>query len=212
MNTRSIAKASAAVFAAIAMLGVGGLTAGTALADDPSASPSAPFTPTANAGTIIIHDAPAPSDGGTNDLVPASVNGRTFTAYELGSYADVQVTGSSVTSMNLVNAPGVTNADVMAWIKAAAQGVNAANTSDDQLKLLDANNKIVYQGGSFVGDATNMSPLQFVARYFYGAGADKFSNDHANNKAMRLFAKAAQATLGAACSTVTTHTATGAQG
>lgn len=43
----------------------------------------------------------------------------------------------------------------------------------------------------FTGTAENLTPLQFVAKYFYGTAADRYGNQNASNTEMRLFAQAA---------------------
>lgn len=163
-------KSGIAAGALMAMLstGVAGLVASTSFAAD---------TP---ANTITIT---APT-AGTN-LKPPTVNGRNFTAYKLANYADVVVKDGTITSYNLSNATGIDNADLMTAIKAAVITDGAVETTFADVVTLGSDGGI-----TFKGDAENLSPMQFVGKYFYGSGADIYGNDHADKPEMRQFADA----------------------
>lgn len=177
MKTRLVARAAAAIVAAASMLGIGGVVANSAMAEDTT------FTPAA--GTITIF-APKTPDPNTTNMVPPTINGREFKAYKLASYSDVQTkdTDSShvITGMNLTTT--LTNADLDSWIRSAV--VNDGRVDSGFPVALDSDGSI-----SFTGDAANLTPIQFVAKYFYGTKADRYGNDNADSTAMRLFAQAA---------------------
>ncbi|RYQ09071.1 fimbrial subunit FimA [Bifidobacterium pseudolongum subsp. globosum] len=148
-----------------------------------------------NDGITII----APTASDDNNLVPATVNGRTFTAYKLADYRDVVVHDGSVTSYDLTPADGITNDELDAWIKAAA--VKGETVDPSLAGVLNPN-------GTFKDAAENMTPLQFIAKYMYGTGTDRYGNAQADNALMRAFATAAKADLKNAAN-VRTVTATG---
>lgn len=179
-------KSGIAAGALMAMLSTGaaGLVASTSFAAD---------TP---ANTITIT---APT-AGTN-LKPPTVNGRNFTAYKLANYADVVVKDGTITSYNLSNATGIDNADLMTAIKAAVITDGAVETTFADVVTLGSGGGITFKGA-----AENLSPMQFVGKYFYGSGADIYGNDHANKPEMRQFADALIPLISKAAKT----TATGA--
>jgi len=127
-----------------------------------------------------------------NQSPTASVNGHKFTAYKLADYTDPQLNknGDAVIGYDLKQSDDL-KTQTLAAIKAAAitNGKVAANLTN----VLNAD-------GSFKGEAENLTPIQFVARYFYGTGADVYGNDHANSAQVRAladyFTKNAIATLG----------------
>lgn len=170
MKTRVMAKV-AAMLGAVAMIGAGGLVTSSALADD--------ATPAAGGGSITI-TAPGSVDG--NSMIAPTVNGQTFTAYELGAYSNVQTANGQITGFDLTPANGIKDAEVRNWITAAA--VTNGTVDSEYTDVLNAD-------GSFKGAAENLTPLQFVAKYFYGTAADRYGNQHASNTEMRLFAQAA---------------------
>lgn len=179
-------KSGIAAGALMAMLSTGaaGLVASTSFAAD---------TP---ANTITIT---APT-AGTN-LKPPTVNGRNFTAYKLANYADVVVKDGTITSYNLSNATGIDNADLMTAIKAAVITDGAVETTFADVVTLGSGGGITFKGA-----AENLSPMQFVGKYFYGSGADIYGNDHADKPEMRQFADALIPLISKAAKT----TATGA--
>lgn len=137
-----------------------------------------------------------------NQNPTASINGHKFKAYKLADYTDPQLnkTGDAVIGYDLKQSDAL-KAQTRAAIKAVAitNGKVAANLTN----VLNAD-------GTFKGEAENLTPIQFVGRYFYGTGADVYGNDHANSAQVRAladyFAKNAIATLGDATE------ATGANG
>lgn len=137
-----------------------------------------------------------------NQNPTASINGHKFKAYKLADYTDPQLnkTGDAVIGYDLKQSDAL-KAQTLAAIKAVAitNGKVAANLTN----VLNAD-------GTFKGEAENLTPIQFVGRYFYGTGADVYGNDHANSAQVRAladyFTKNAIATLGDATE------ATGANG
>lgn len=116
-----------------------------------------------------------------NQSPTASVNGHKFKAYKLADYTNPQLnkSGDAVIGYDLKQPAGAVPIETRNAIRAAAitNGKVAANLAN----VLNAD-------GSFKGEAANLSPIQFVARYFYGTGADVYGNDHANNAQLRAFA------------------------
>lgn len=137
-----------------------------------------------------------------NQNPTASINGHKFKAYKLADYTDPQLnkTGDAVIGYDLKQSDAL-KTQTRTAIKAVAitNGKVAANLTN----VLNAD-------GTFKGEAENLTPIQFVGRYFYGTGADVYGNDHANSAQVRAladyFAKNAIATLGDATE------ATGANG
>lgn len=105
---------------------------------------------------------------------------RTFKAYKIASYTDVQFDGTDTDRHAIgYDLTGVVpEAEMKTAIKAAVgaswNGVVAAD--GDSIK--------------FVGDAANLNAYQFVAKYFYGTGSDVYGNAHADKAEMRKFANA----------------------
>lgn len=174
MNTRSIAKTAAAMLASAAMIGVGAVTASGAYAVDGAGAGSP--------AQIVIHSPQAVNDDAS---IAPSLDGRSFSAYLLGTYEDVTVNadGSAITGYSIRKADGIDPNQVMGWINKAAGGTTPAGLSD----VMTCNGT----GCSFKGAAENLTPLQFVSRYFYGSGADAYGNEHADQPLMRKFAQAA---------------------
>lgn len=175
MKTRVMATV-AAMLGAVAMIGAGGLVTSSALADD--------ATPAAGGGSITI-TAPSRVDG--DNMLAPTVNGQTFTAYELGAYSNVQTANGQITGFNLTPANGISDAEVRNWITAVA--VTNGTVDSDYAKVLTYNTTT--KTVEFTGTAENLTPLQFVAKYFYGTAADRYGNQNASNTEMRLFAQAA---------------------
>ena len=157
---------TAAMMALVSTAIAGGIT---------STAYAAPDNNTANANDITITDPTV-----ANQTPTASVNGHKFKAYKLADYTDPQLnkTGDAVIGYDLKQSDAL-KTQTLAAIKAAAitNGKVAANLTN----VLNAD-------GTFKGDAASLSPIQFVARYFYGTGADVYGNDHANNAQLRAFA------------------------
>lgn len=110
---------------------------------------------------------------------------RTFNAYKIASYTDVQFDGTGAdrhaTGYDLTGV--VPEADMKAAIKAAV------GTSWNGVVAADGNSI------KFVGDAANLNAYQFVAKYFYGTGSDVYGNEQANKAEMRKFADALMPSL-----------------
>ncbi len=145
------------------------------------------------ADTQITISAPQGDRPGTSDLNVNMFDGRSFTAYKLADYTNVQVSDGNVTAMDYKLDTPLTNAMVDGWIAKAL----------DQFPITDV--ATVSNGTvTFKGDAAAMSPMTFVANYFYGTGADIYGNTCVNSNAMRIFAEAAQKSLTAPGVTATT--------
>lgn len=105
---------------------------------------------------------------------------RTFKAYKIASYTDVQFDGTGTDRHAIgYDLTGVVPEDEM---KAAIQA--AVGTSWNGVVAADGNSI------KFVGDAANLNAYQFVAKYFYGTGSDVYGNEHADKAEMRKFANA----------------------
>lgn len=140
-----------------------------------------------------------------NQTPTASVNGHKFKAYKLADYTDPQLnkTGDAVIGYDLKQSDDTVKTNTLNAIKAAAitNGKVAANLAN----VLNAD-------GSFKGEAASLSPIQFVARYFYGTGADVYGNDHANSAQVRAFANYFRTTPDALKALGDATEATGANG
>lgn len=181
---------SVAALLAASMLSIGsaGLVS-TAFADETvTPAPGTSDAPTtaveAVAGRITIL---APAATGNNMVAP-TVNGRTFTAYRIGQYANPVIKDGNVVSYNLKYPSGITNETAMGWIKAVVvsnndEGEPTVATNMKDLIAVDADGNI-----TFTDEAENISALQFIGKYFYGQGTDLYGNDHANNAQMRALA------------------------
>lgn len=108
----------------------------------------------------------------------ASVDGHAFTAYRLGSYHDVQFEGDTLSGYNMV-AENNLDAVLKEAVKAAVihNGVVDAGFTE-----------LVDTAGEFKGEAKALSPLQFVNKYFHGAGSDVYGNEKADKTQLREFA------------------------
>lgn len=174
MATHSLFAKGAAALAAIALaVGIGGVSA--AQADE---------APTPQAGTITITAPVAQAD---DNMKPPTFTGREFTAYQLASYVSPQTNAdhTAITGYGLANAAGVNDADVLSWIGAAA--VTNGTVDPNLRSVLNAS------GGTltFTGEAADLTPIEFVAKYFYGTGTDRYGNQMANSLQVRLFTDAA---------------------
>lgn len=105
---------------------------------------------------------------------------RTFKAYKIASYTDVQFdgTGANRHAIGYDLTGVVPEVEMKDAIKAAvgAQWNGVVAADGDSIK--------------FVGDAANLNAYQFVAKYFYGTGSDVYGNAHADKAEMRKFANA----------------------
>lgn len=182
-----MARSAAAIVAAAAMLAVGAVTASSAYAAEDGAAQITINSPTAVNG---------------NNMIAPSVNGRTFNAYELGSYEDVTLNAAktAISGYSLKNANGVSDSDVMGWINQSVAGINLDSTLKGVMSCTGSGSAT---SCTFKGNAANLTPLQFVSRYFYGSGTDAYGNTHANQPLMRRFAQAAAGKLTTPSATVT---------
>lgn len=162
------------MLASVAMIGIGAVTASGAYAVDGAGSGSP--------AQIVIHSPQAVNDDAS---IAPSIDGRSFNAYLLGTYEDVTVDAdsSAITGYSIKKADGIEPDQVMGWINKAAGGTTPADLSD----VMTCSGT----GCSFKGAAENLTPLQFVSRYFYGSGTDAYGNEHADQTLMRRFAQAA---------------------
>ena len=134
-------------------------------------------TPANNDITIT---APA---SGTNLIAP-TVDGRTFKAYRISNYSNAQVNASGqITGYDMKAQAPFTDALIKDAVKAAIVTDDAVDTNFSEVVTLNADGSI-----TFKGDAENLTALQFVGKYFYGAGADVYGNDNANSHQVRTFA------------------------
>lgn len=105
---------------------------------------------------------------------------RTFEAYKIASYTDVQFEGTGTNRHAIgYDLTGVVPED---WVKTAIK--NAVGTSWNGVVAADGDSI------KFVGDAENLNAYQFIAKYFYGTGSDVYGNAHADKAEMRKFADA----------------------
>ena len=121
--------------------------------------------------------------GGTNLIAP-TVDGRTFKAYRISNYSNAQVNASGqITGYDMKAQAPFTDALIKDAVKAAIVTDDAVDTNFSEVVTLNADGSI-----TFKGDAENLTALQFVGKYFYGAGADVYGNDNANSHQVRTFA------------------------
>ena len=143
------------------------------------------FVATANAAEITNNDititAPAEVQ---NQLIQPTVNGRTFKAYRISNYSNAQVNAKGqITGYDMKVANGFTDALIRDAVKAAIVSEDGTVASNFNTVVAYTNSKV-----TFIGDAENLTALQFVGKYFYGAGDDVYGNDHANSDEVRTFA------------------------
>lgn len=133
------------------------------------------------ANDIVISDS-----GSTNPQ--ASVKDHTFTAYKLANYTNPRfnAAGDKVEGYDLTVVSDELNTAIRNAIKdATTNTVNNTTTVKDAFKATIA---IDGNGIKFIGDAENLTPVQFVGKYFYGTGSDVYGNEMANKAEMRTFA------------------------
>ena len=119
-----------------------------------------------------------------NQLIPPTVNGRTFKAYRISNYSNAQVNADGkITGYDMKVTNGFTDDLIRDAVKAAVVTEDAVNTNFANVVELKTDGSI-----TFKGDAENLTPLQFVGKYFYGTGADVYGNDNANSYQVRTFA------------------------
>lgn len=164
------------------------------------------FIGTANAAEIANNDititAPAAV---TNQLIQPTVNGRTFKAYRISDYTNAQVNAKGqITGYDMAAQAPFTDALIRDAVKAAVITGDAVDSNFQNVVTLGDNGNI-----TFKGDAENLTALQFVGKYFYGAGNDVYGNDNADSDQVRTFA---DYLLGHLPKGVTAVEATGANG
>ena len=143
------------------------------------------FVGTANAAEIANNDITITQPAAVpNQLIPPTVNGRTFKAYRISNYSNAQVNADGkITGYDMKVTNGFTDDLIRDAVKAAVVTGDAVNTNFANVVELNADGSI-----TFKGDAENLTPLQFVGKYFYGTGADVYRNDNANSYQVRTFA------------------------
>lgn len=167
-----------------------------------------------NKANDITISAQGRKDGDVDRTV--NVNGRKFTAYKLGSYENVrfETVGEGNAAYKRVKGYDLTSTD-NAELSAALKPVVTETTGEGDAAKTTVKakwNELIQLDGEgnleFIGDSANLSPVEFVAKYFYGQADDVYGNDHANNAEMRQFANSLKA---AGSITAAAHT-TGADG
>lgn len=167
--TRNIIKTTTAGLATLTML----LGAGFAMA------------PAANAAEIANNDITITAPVAVpNQLIQPTVNGRVFKAYRISDYSNAQVNAKGqITGYDMQVANGFTDDLIRAAVKAAIVSEDGTVASNFNKVVAYADNNV-----TFIGDAENLTALQFVGKYFYGAGSDVYGNDHADSDEVRTFA------------------------
>lgn len=152
-----------------------------------------------NKANDITISAQGRKDGDVDRTV--NVNGRKFTAYKLGSYENVrfETVGEGNAAYKRVKGYDLTSTD-NAKLSAALKPVVTETTGEGKAAKTTVkakwNKRIRLDGEGnleFIGDSANLSPVEFVAKYFYGQADDVYGNDHANNAEMRQFANSLKA-------------------
>lgn len=142
------------------------------------------FVATANAAEInndITITAPAAVQ---NQLIQPTVNGRKFKAYRISDYSNAQVNAEGkITGYDMQVTNGFTDDLIRDAVKAAVVTGDAVDKNFQNVVTLGDNGNI-----TFKGDAENLTALQFVGKYFYGAGNDVYGNDNADSDQVRTFA------------------------
>lgn len=157
-----------------------------------------------NKANDIAISAQSRRDGDVDRTV--NVNGRKFTAYKLGSYENVRfetvggnkgyqrVKGYDLTSTD--------NAKIAAALKPVVTD-SAGGTTTVKAKWANVVQLSVSGDLEFIGESANLSPIEFVAKHFYGQADDVYGNDHADNAEMRQFANGLRTAGFAAAATTT---------
>lgn len=143
------------------------------------------FIGTANAAEVTSNDititAPAAVQ---NQLIQPTVNGRKFKAYRISNYSNAQVNDKGqITGYDMAAQDPFTDALIRDAVKAAVVTGDAVDTNFTNVVTLGDDGNI-----TFKGDAENLTALQFVGKYFYGAGNDVYGNDNADSDQVRTFA------------------------
>mgnify|MGYP007053689779 CR=1 FL=1 len=140
------------------------------------------FVATANAAEVTSNDITItqPQSSAVSNLIQPTVNGRTFKAYRISDYSNAQVNDDGqITGYDMKVTNGFTDDLIRDAVKAAVVTGDAVDTSFANVVELNADGSI-----TFKGDAENLTALQFVGKYFYGAGSDVYGNDNADNGVM----------------------------
>lgn len=140
---------------------------------------------TANATEVNSNDITITQpDNVPNQLIQPTVNGRKFKAYRISDYSNAQVNANGqITGYDMKAQVPFTDALIKDAVKAAVVTGDAINSNFQNVVALGDDGNI-----TFKGDAENLTALQFVGKYFYGAGADVYGNDNANSHQVRTFA------------------------
>lgn len=167
--TRNIIKTTTAGLATLTML----LGAGLVMA------------PAANAAEIANNDITITQPAEVqNQLIQPTVTGRTFKAYRISDYSNAQVNAKGqITGYDMKVVNGFTDTLIRDAVKAAIVSEDGTVASNFNTVVAYTNSKV-----TFIGDAENLTALQFVGKYFYGAGSDVYGNDHADSDEVRTFA------------------------
>lgn len=157
-----------------------------------------------NPNNDIAISAQSRKDGDVDRTV--NVNGRKFTAYKLGSYENARFeTVGGDSGYQRVKGYDLTSTD-NAKISAALKPV-VTETTGGQTTVKAKWGEVIRLNGDgdleFIGNSANLSPIEFVAKYFYGQADDVYGNDHADNAEMRQFANGLR-TAGFAAAAATT--------
>ena len=140
---------------------------------------------TANAAEVTSNDITITQPAAVqNQLIQPTVNGRTFKAYRISNYSNAQVnTSGQITGYDMKAQAPFTDNLIRDAVKAAVVTGNAVDSNFQNVVALGDDGNI-----TFKGDAENLTALQFVGKYFYGAGNDVYGNDNADSDQVRTFA------------------------
>lgn len=140
---------------------------------------------TANAAEVNSNDITITQPAAVqNQLIQPTVNGRTFKAYRISNYSNAQVNASGqITGYDMKAQAPFTDNLIRDAVKAAIVTGNAVDENFTNVVALGDDGNI-----TFKGDAENLTALQFVGKYFYGAGNDVYGNDNADSDQVRTFA------------------------
>ena len=143
------------------------------------------FVATANAAEIDNNNITITQPGEVKgQLIPPTVDNRQFKAYRISDYSNAQVNDDGqITGYDMKVTNGFTDDLIRDAIKAAIVTGDAVDTDFQNVVTLGDDGNI-----TFIGDAENLTALQFVGKYFYGAGSDVYGNDNANSHQVRTFA------------------------
>lgn len=157
-----------------------------------------------NKANDIAISAQSRKDGDVDRTV--NVNGRKFTAYKLGSYENVRFeTVGGDSGYQRVKGYDLTSTDNAKISDALKPVVTESAGGKTTVKAKWAEVVQLNDGGDleFIGNSANLSPIEFVAKHFYGQADDVYGNDHADNAEMRQFANGLRTAGFAAAATTT---------